>query len=132
MTIAKQTKPNTDTAPEHSAHCVLSATANELHDLAGRTAGMQILIGKVIANAELAAQSDLYELQQLDHITQSLEGLADFLTHLAISTPKNWHYPNLAAADVIKLEALAARLTGNACQINATLCEDSGGDLDLF
>lgn len=115
----------------HSASCVLSSTANELQDLAKKTADIQTLVGTLLPQLPKGVGADLYKLQNIDYITQSLEGLADFLDHLASDTPKEWVYPHLAAADVVKLEALAARLSGDSDKISRTTPDDDG-DLDLF
>ncbi len=124
--MSAQTKPMQDM---HTAESVLLRTADELRTLAQKTTYIQEIVGTLMSNAACIGE-DFSDLQELDHITQSIDGLSHFLQALAKDTPSAWHYPELLATNSLKLEGLAARLSNTQpCNPMNNGDED---DLDLF
>ncbi|PHR92859.1 MAG: hypothetical protein COA69_05910 [Robiginitomaculum sp.] len=116
------------TADAHRARAILQTTADELRDLARKTDHIQAIVSQMITEGVDVSDTHIYELQSLDHITQSIDGLADFLCALSTDTPKDWAYTDLKAADCVKLEALAARLAGKVSPAS----NENNADVDLF
>ena len=114
----------------HTAESVLLRTADELRTLAQKTTHIQEIVGTLMSNAACIGE-DISDLQELDHITQSIDGLSDFLRALASDTPTTWNYPELLALKTLKLEGLAARLSNTAKETPTSTLDDDG-DLDLF
>lgn len=125
---------NQPSSGAYTAHSTLQITAKVLRELARKTDHIQDIVGQVIRNAsrsgEAASDAHIKELQSLDHITQSIDGLADFLGALAEDTPTEWKYADLNAVKSVKLEALAAQLSGAKAPV--TESDETDGDLDLF
>lgn len=123
MTTLPSTTPDT-----YTAHALLQSTADELRDLARKTDHIQAIVSKMVTEGANISDSHIYELQSLDHITQSIDGLADFLQALSTDTPQEWAYKDLKAVDCVKLEALAARLSGKTPPAS----NENDADVDLF
>lgn len=113
-----------------SAQSVLQTSTEVLRELARKTDHIQDIIGQVISGGGCATDAHIRELQSLDHITQSIDAMADFLGALQQDTSEAWVYPHLNATKSVKLEALAARLAG--MELPSTDADDDDGDLDLF
>lgn len=127
--IAK--KLMTDECSEgYSCARVMSNAATELRTLTESAHHIQNVVGKLISAAPSGAEETIKDLQSLDHITQSIEGLAQFLDALSGDTPSDWKYPDLAAADRVKLEDMARRLLNKPPHCTPT--KDDDGELDLF
>lgn len=114
----------------YSCARVMANAAKELRTLTNSAHHIQGVVGKLIANSPSGADETIRDLQALDHITQSIEGLAQFLDALSGDTPSNWEYPDLAAADRVKLEDMARRLLNKPP--NCSPPSDDDGELDLF
>lgn len=110
---------------------MLKNTAVELQVLAHKSDHLQIIIGQIVNDSANATDSQVRDLQALDHLTQSLDCLAKFLTSLSQDTPSDWVYPDVQAAQCVTLASLAARLEGKPQQIVQN-GNDADGDLDLF
>ncbi len=114
----------------YSCARVMANAAKELRTLTDSAHHMQTVVSKLIATSSTGADETIRDLQALDHITQSIEGLAHFLDALSEDTPAGWEYPDLAAADRVKLEDMARRLLN--AEPNCAAPDDRDGDLDLF
>ncbi|MBL4870420.1 MAG: hypothetical protein JKX72_05650 [Robiginitomaculum sp.] len=127
--VQKQTRQDEDCG--YACARVLQNTANELRALTDKTAHIQTVIGKLMATCSADATDTLHDLQSLDHITQSIEGLAHFLDALSGDTPAHWQYPDLVAVNKVKLAELAQSLLSSTdCEPIVT--ESVSGEMDLF
>lgn len=109
---------------------VLKQVSHELAQLSGRLGHIEHLVGPPILEAARRDPRFMRQIQDLDHIKQKIQALADFLTGLARFAPEQYRIDAGAAARGLTLAELAARVT---------LSEDSGGaddeergELDLF
>ncbi len=85
----------------------------------------QSLSEKIVKNsADMKLLSG--EMQNLDLLSQTLDGMADFLNALAKQAPDNWRLDPKNAYSVLKLESLIVSMKGQS-QI-----DDCSGDIDLF
>ncbi|PHR60751.1 MAG: hypothetical protein COA43_06345 [Robiginitomaculum sp.] len=109
---------------------LLKNTAAELQMLAHNSDHLQIIIGQIISGGANATDSQIRDLQALDHLTQSLDCLAKFMTNLSQETPSHWVYPDIQAAQCVTLASLASRLEGKIQSVQNS--NDMDGDLDLF
>jgi len=88
----------------------LSRASRELRDVARLIGALEDVVGDTIERASGAADVDVRELQQLDHIRQKIAGAAEFLSALTDNMPRDWMIDARGAASVITLAELAARL----------------------
>jgi CelD/BcsL family acetyltransferase involved in cellulose biosynthesis len=72
----------------------------------------------------------LHQVQGVDHIGQTLSGLADFLAALAPAASDRWRVDPRAAAGTVTLAELAARLA--LSDEGGSTCPDERGDVELF
>jgi|BarGraIncu00222A_1022003.scaffolds.fasta_scaffold136274_2 hypothetical protein len=66
---------------------VLARVAHELNHLSGRIGHVETLVGPLVLIAAPRDADLLRHIQDLDHIRQKVEGLADFLAALALVAP---------------------------------------------
>ena len=88
----------------------LSRASRELRDVARLIGALEDVVGDTIERASGAADVDVRELQQLDHIRQKIAGAAEFLSALTDNMPRDWMIDARGAASVITPAELAARL----------------------
>jgi len=89
---------------------LLRRLADEFRDLSDVAEALQDLPGR-LANLDSSA---IIAAQQIDCLTQRLQGLAAFSTALASTVPAGWELDSQPAAALITLSDLQARLTGCA------------------
>ena len=115
----------------HSAHTVLARTVKELRDLAESAEHIQNLLSGILETVPVDAYP-VYDLQRLDYLKQSIDGIADFWQSLNDETAAEWSYTQVElAAEQVKLYALAERLCGiSPTQSKPPIQEPS--DCELF
>lgn len=107
-----------------------------------RTVGLELAdLGRLAAELQAAFSPSgpregpegaaLYRLQALDALTQTLDGVSDFLCALAPTVPSHWSCEATQAAGVVTLSDLARRLS---CSDPGASPSSSGeaGELELF
>ncbi|MGO9674984.1 MAG: hypothetical protein ACLPSF_12600 [Methylocella sp.] len=90
---------------------VLARVAHELNHLSGRIVHVETLVGPLVLTAAPRDADLVHRIQDLDHIRQKVEGLADFLSALALVAPGDCLVDANGAARLLTLADLAARLT---------------------
>jgi len=110
---------------------VLEGTSRELRALAGMLTQIQALLSQLVEDASRSPAS-LIGLQELDHVTQSVEGIASFLESLAASAHPRWRVDAASAARSVDMSGLASRLGSAEPGANATTLDLSTGDCDFF
>jgi hypothetical protein len=71
-------------------------------------------------------------IQGLDHSSQSLAGLADFLAALADRAPAHWLIDSVEASKVVALAELASRLSLKLASGESETPGASSGDCEFF
>jgi hypothetical protein len=113
----------------------LHRTSRELRALAAATDTIQCLVGELLLERKPTDVTSLLELQRLDHLRQSIAGIADFLDALGTAAPSHWRLDAMAASRAVSVLELAQRL---ACApdarpaAHATSHAADLGDLELF
>jgi hypothetical protein len=113
----------------------LHRTSRELRALAAATDTIQCLVGELLLERKPTDVTSLLELQRLDHLRQSIAGIADFLDALGTAAPSHWRLDAMAASRAVSVLELAQRL---ACvpdarpAAHATTHAADLGDLELF
>ncbi len=123
-------KPGGPAEPLHAPMGeLLARVGRELGQLSGRLGRVETLVAPLILAAARSDAQLVRQIQDLDHIRQKVEALADFLAALALVAPDQLLVDASAAARFVSLADLAARLT---------LSDDAGaraadwGECELF
>ncbi|VTZ27653.1 conserved hypothetical protein [Methylocella tundrae] len=109
---------------------VLDRVAYELSQLSGSLSHVETLVGPLILKAARRDAQLVRQIQDLDHIRQKMQALADFLAALALGAPDQCRVDAIAAARLINLADLAARLTFSDADKAAR--QGEWGDCELF
>jgi len=99
---------------ESSGHtpipAVLNVVGEELHHLASAVERLHDIV-ELPGVRDSLREAHCYDvLQGIDHVTQNLAGLSDFLSTLAKSMPEDWALDTTPACDVVLIAALCERL----------------------
>ena len=105
---------------------LLFRVENEIRMSVEVTANMQQSASRNISTNKTVMKLLSDEMQALDLLHQTLDGVADFISALAKEAPDNWRLDPENAYSVLKLEKLVAGLKG---QSHIDECSD---DVDLF
>jgi hypothetical protein len=89
---------------------LLKVVGEELGHLAADVERLHAIVELPGVRESLRAARCFDVLQGIDHVTQHLAGLSEFLSTLAGSTPEHWEIDASAARDVILIAALHDRL----------------------
>lgn len=114
-----------------SAARVLNGTSRELRTLAAMTIQIQCLVSQLALEIASTDTTSLRGLQQLDHVAQSIAGIASFLEALAATAPANCQLDAVSAALSVNIADLASRLS-LAEPVRAIVQNVSGGDCHFF
>lgn len=110
---------------------VLDGTSRELRALVGTAIQIQCLVSQLALEIAPTDTTSLRGLQQLDHVTQTIAGIASFLEALAATTPENYEVDAISAARVVNVSDLASRLgLGNSTR--AIALHKPAGDCHFF
>ena len=109
---------------------VLARVAHELNHLSGRIGHVETLVGPLVLAAAPRDAEMVRHIQDLDHIRQKAEGLADFLAALALVAPGDCLVDAGGAARLVTLADLAARLAFS--DDGAAAAGAAYGDCELF
>lgn len=109
---------------------VLEGTSRELRSLASMAIQIQCIVSELALQVAPTDTSSLRGLQQLDHVTQSIAGIATYLEALAEAAPSGCWLDAASAAQRVDVADLAARLS-LAFPAKPTQ-QHSNGDCQLF
>jgi hypothetical protein len=90
---------------------VLDGTSRELRALAGTAMQIQLLVSQLSLEIAPTDTTSLRGLQQLDHVTQGIAGIASFLEALAATAPANCQLDAVSASRFVNVSDLALRLS---------------------
>jgi hypothetical protein len=100
--------------PKNDTHSpmpeLLTAVSEELHHLAVAVERLHDVLELPGVKGSLRDAKCANVLQGIDHVTQNLSGLSDFLNTLATRVPGEWTLDHHEACDVILLASLSERL----------------------
>jgi hypothetical protein len=100
--------------PKNGTHSamplLLTAVGEELHHLAVAVERLHDVLELPGVKGSLRDAKCVNVLQGIDHVTQNLSGLSDFLNTLATRVPGEWTLDHHEACDVILLASLSERL----------------------
>jgi len=120
--------PASTTAPVTE---ILGRVAQELRQAAVLIERTPICSEHVKEGVGVQDSQYLRAMQGLDHSSQRLAGIADFLTALADRAPAHWHLDTHLAAQVVTLAELAQRLRLSA-EGSGESGGGSSGDCEFF
>lgn len=101
----------TDMNTEHTPiPMVLNVVGEELSHLATAVERLHDIVELPGVRESLREAHCFNVLQGIDHVTQSLVGLSEFLAALSNSIPDEWALDTTAACDVVLLASLCERL----------------------
>ncbi|MEI9899733.1 MAG: hypothetical protein WDN31_05815 [Hyphomicrobium sp.] len=89
---------------------LLTVVGEELNQLASDVERLHAIVELPGVRESLRAAKCFDVLQGIDHVTQNLAGLSDFLSTLAATTPDHWAIDTSAACDVLLIASLCERL----------------------
>jgi len=89
---------------------LLNVVGEELHSLAVDVERLHDIVELPGVRDSLRQAQCFDVLQGIDHITQNLMGLAEFLKKISTSVPANWALDARAACDGVLLASLSERL----------------------
>lgn len=103
---------------------LLNVVGDELQHLAAAVEQLHAIVELPGVRDSLRAARCFDVLQGIDHVTQNLVNLSEFLAALSTSVPEEWALDTTSACDVVLLAALSERLK----QPTAPRAVASGGD----
>jgi hypothetical protein len=127
MSMLPASEPTSHALPSPAGSSVadlLRRLADEFRDLSDLSESLQDLPGR-LGNLD---STGIVAAQQIDSLTQRLQGLAAFSTALATTVPAGWRLDSEPAAALVTLSDLQARLAGRALS-EPVLTED---EFELF
>lgn len=89
---------------------LLSAVGEELGHLAADVERLHAIVELPGVRESLRKAQCFDVLQGIDHVTQHLSGLSEFLATLSATTPEHWVLDTRAACDVLLIASLCERL----------------------
>lgn len=110
---------------------LLDRAAVEMFELSNVVSDVEVLIGNLIVAGAFGSSSSLYELQKLDRLRQSIEGIAQFLNGIGRSSADGWTVDIERACENVTLAELAQRLKGDQPTIGSDAA-DGLGEIELF
>lgn len=99
-----------ETTNDSPMPALLNAVGEELHHLATAVERLHDVLELPGTKESLRDSKCLNVLQGIDHVTQNLAGLSDFLTTLATEVPREWTLDTSAACEVVLIASLSERL----------------------
>jgi hypothetical protein len=108
---------------------VLATVSHEVRMLADSAAELQDLIGNLTVADHAAPSTSIYDLQALDHLSQSLEAIAEFLAAVSKLSASSWQVDVTEASRAVRLAELGRRLNGGHAVAETA---ESTGDFDCF
>ncbi|SKA37068.1 hypothetical protein [Consotaella salsifontis] len=109
---------------------LVARLADELKVLSKVTEDMHQIVCDDCAREHLHNQDFVRAVQSIDHTTQILDNLSEFLGLVAKDTPEDWSLDVGHALDTVRLAALKSRLAPNHALV--VWEKDESGDVDLF
>jgi hypothetical protein len=106
---------------------VLHRIGLELADISRWLIHMQTIVSPLVSDT--TSCDTVHQIQNLDHMSQKLTALADFLSALAPETPAHWELDPTAATRVVTLSDLTSRLLAIA---EEPVTEVVSGECELF
>jgi hypothetical protein len=103
-------KKQTATATLTPMPTVLNVVGEELDHLAAAVERLHDIVELPGLKEALRHAHCLNVIQGIDHVTQNLAGLSDFLTTLAAAVPNDWSLDTREACDVVLIASLSERL----------------------
>lgn len=89
---------------------LLSVVGEELHHLAAAVERLHTIVELPGVKESLRDAHCFGVVQGIDHVTQNLAGLSEFLSTLAAAIPDEWALDTTAACDTVLVASLSERL----------------------
>ena len=99
-----------DEAASAGASATLFCASGQLRETVAMVEDLENVVGLAIALAGGAGPDQMLELQKLDHISQKILGVADFLEALGEGLPPDWRVDARTASRRVLLAELGKRL----------------------
>ena len=118
--------------PSASAATLLSNASRELRSLRILVERFEAAAYVLMTNSSEAKSKEISDIQELDHLMQTINNIADFIESISQKIPESLDVQEAEALKAIKLEALANRLMDRGPSI-ATDKEDlENGECSWF
>jgi len=125
--MSSASAPQGDQAAElEPVGVILLRASAELRELVSLSDRIQVVIGGLIEENGAEFSDELYQLQSLDCLRQTIAGIADFIEALATDVPSQWSADVKHAAQSVCLSDLRSRLSGEP-DASAAHSTDAGG-----
>ncbi len=105
--MSKQSQQSAEHTP---IPLLLNVVGDELHHLAADVERLHAIVELPGVRESLRAAKCFDVLQGIDHVTQHLSGLSEFLATLAKTAPEHWEIDASAACDALLIASLCERL----------------------
>ena len=93
-----------------SLPALLNVVGDELHHLAAAVERLHAIVELPGVKESLRDAHCVGVVQGIDHVTQNLAGLSEFLTTLATAMPSLWELDTTEACEVVLIASLRERL----------------------
>lgn len=113
------------------AAATLACASGELRNTVAMVEDLENVVGLAIRRAGGAGPDQMLELQKLDHISQKILGVADFLEALGEGLPGDWRVDAREASRRVLLAELGKRL-GAPESVEAPTAAPISAECEMF
>jgi hypothetical protein len=110
MDMTKQAIAKIETADRTSLPLLLNVVGDELHHLAVAVERLHAIVELPGVKDSLRDAHCVGVVQGIDHVTQNLAGLSEFLSTLTTAIPDEWALDTTEACEVVLIASLRERL----------------------
>ncbi len=100
----------TDRSARAGVSATLTCASDQLRQTVAMVEDLEDVVSLAISLAGRAGADQMLELQKLDHISQKIQGVADFLEALGEGLPPDWRVDAQKASRRVLLAELGKRL----------------------
>lgn len=105
---------------------LMDRVGTEMRELAAVVNDLEMLVGNLVIAGAFGSTTSIYDLQKLDHLRQSIGGIAEFVEGIGRCADPAWKVNVPKAAEAVTLAELCDRLRG------IKTFDASPGDMDFF
>ncbi|WP_428409349.1 hypothetical protein [Hyphococcus sp.] len=118
--------------PSAPAATLLSNASRELRSLRILVERFEAAAYVLLKNSDIADCKEITDIQELDHLMQTINNIADFIEGISSKLPEDLSVQEAEALKSIKLEALANRLMNRSAEPVQAVDDEDNGDCSWF
>ena len=118
--------------PSAPAATLLSNASRELRSLRILVERFEAAAYVLLKNAPSTDAKEITDIQELDHLMQTINNIADFIDGISVNLPADLDVQEAEALKSIKLEALAHRLMDRKAELIQEEDDQDQGDCSWF